>query len=245
MAHHAQATPAQRARYCHLCQDQRHALEDRNYLRQFPELRQEAIGNDHADKAANQARSTCFNPNVVRLSNTFVDRTQKYVDFLSHIHAVIARVHAASQNLRKSPAFSIDPDRHIISIGDKVLHTTPDIPHDLQDVPIRLKAVKKLVDQHLAKAGSLMFGFAQLLSHHTFATSPSRPGYTWLEFLLLSIAASPNPAAIYTSTTATPAKKLSHLIREFTNKAKTFLKFAYTPAVGAPSLGQTCDSSSR
>ena len=146
-------------------------MEDHAYLRRFPELRQEAIGNDQADKAANKARTTCFNPNVVRLSNALVDRTKKYTVFLSHVHAIIARVHAASQDLRKSPAFSIDPDRHTTSVGDKVLHTPPTIPHDLHDVPIRLKTSKKLVEEHLAKAGPLMVG---LLNYCLTTHLPSR-----------------------------------------------------------------------
>ena len=77
-----------------------------------------------------------------------------------------------------------------------------------------------------------MIGFAQLLSHHRFATSPSCSGFTWLEFLLLSIAASPNPAEVFTSSSAEPARKLMHLVREFTTKAKHYLKFAYTPEFG-------------
>ena len=135
-----------------------HALEDHAFLRRFPELRQEAIGNDQADKAAKKTRTTCFNPNVVRLSNALVDRTKKYTVFITHVHAIIARVHAASQELRKSPAFSMDPDRRTTSVGDKVLHTSPTIPPDLHHVPIRPKASKKLGDENLAKAGPLMIG---------------------------------------------------------------------------------------
>ena len=63
-----------------------HALEDHAFLRRFPELREEALGNDQADKAAKHARTTCFNPHVVRLSNTFAERTGKYTHNSSPIY---------------------------------------------------------------------------------------------------------------------------------------------------------------
>ena len=209
-----------------------HALEDHAFLRRHPELRQEAIGNDKADNAAKQARATCFNSHVVRLSDTLAERTGKYTLFIKHVQAIISRVHAASQELGQTPAFNLDPDRRVIAVGVTVQHTAPVIPHDLHSIPVQLKASKRLVDEHLTKAGPLMIGFAQLLSHHRFATSPSCSGFTWMEFLLLSIAASPNPAAVFTSGSAEPARKLMHLVREFTNKAKQYLKFAYTPEFG-------------
>ena len=59
-----------------------HALEDPSFLRKFPELRQEAIGNDQADKAAKHAGTICFNPNVVKLSDVLVKRTDKYTQFM-------------------------------------------------------------------------------------------------------------------------------------------------------------------
>ena len=208
-----------------------HALEDPSFLRRFPELRQEALGNDQADKAARHARTTCFDPNVVRLSDVLAERTDKYIQLMIQVHAIIARVHAASQDLRKTPAFNMDPERRNISVGDRLLPTRPASPLGLHYAPLRAKASKKLVDTHLAETGPLMIGFAQLLSHHTFAVSPSCSGFTWLELLLLSIAASPNPASVFTSNTAAPSKKLAHLIRDFTNKARTYLKFAYTPDI--------------
>ena len=150
---------------------------------------------------------------------------------MKHVHAIITRVHEASQAVRKTPAFNMDPERRSINVGDRLLHTRPISPLDLHFAPLRAKASTKLIDTHLSKAGPLMTGFAQLLSHHSCAASPCHSGFTWLELLLLSIAASPNPTTIYVSNSAAPTKKLAHLLRDFTNKARTYLKFAYTPDV--------------
>ena len=186
--------------------------EDPSFLRRFSELRQEALGNDQADKAARHARSICFNPNVIRLSDVLAERTEKYTLFMKHVHAIITRVHEVPQALRKTPAFTMDPERRGICIGDRVLHTRPTLPPDLHFAPLRAKASTRLVSIHLNDAGPLIVGFAQLLSHHSFAASPHCAGFTWLELLLLSIAASPNLASIYISNNAAPTKKLAHLL---------------------------------
>ena len=61
-----------------------HALENPSFLQRFPELREEALGNDQADKAARHAKPICFQPNVVRLSDILAERTADYTIFMKH-----------------------------------------------------------------------------------------------------------------------------------------------------------------
>ena len=46
-----------------------HALEDPQYMRENPELRDDAIGNDCADKAAKRVREACLEPAVIQLKH--------------------------------------------------------------------------------------------------------------------------------------------------------------------------------
>ena len=92
---------------------------------------------------------------------------------------------------------------------------------------LHAKASRRLVMDHLRTSAPAVSGFAQLLSNHYFAASTASAGLTWLELFILSVAASHNPAGIYMSQTAAPAKKLSYLLREFVTQAKRYLEFAY------------------
>ena len=64
----------------------------------------------------------CFEPAVIQLSTTFADRMRSYIDFLKKIHVIIIRVHEASQRIRLSPAFALDPDRRGLRAGDRLTH---------------------------------------------------------------------------------------------------------------------------
>ena len=153
---------------------------------------------------------------------------------MKHVHAIIIRVHEASQRIRMSPAFALDPERRMLQVGDRLTHIPPTTPTDLDFRPLQPKASSTLLSRHLDTSADAVSGLAQLLSYHSVATVNSHSGLTWLELLVLSIASSSTPAAIVQTHTANPAKRIASLLRKFISKAKAFVKFAY--AAGAQNL---------
>eukprot|EP00973_Karenia_brevis_P068483 9524536-Karenia_brevis.AAC.1 len=77
-------------------------------MKAHPELLDEAVGNDRADKAAKAARSEFYNSNIVRLGHLLAKRTDGYTFFIKQLHAVICRVHVASQLIKASPAHGLE-----------------------------------------------------------------------------------------------------------------------------------------
>ena len=93
-------------------------------MRAHPELREEASGNDHADKAASRVRESCFQPAAIPLSGVLAARTTAYISFIKHVHAIIVRVHDAAQRVRTAPAFALDPERQVFKVGDRLTQTS-------------------------------------------------------------------------------------------------------------------------
>ena len=77
---------------------------NRDYLRQHPELRDEARHNNKADEIADQARLHFFHPNMRRLSELLCARHDAYVKIVHAIMLVISRVHIVAQELRTAHA---------------------------------------------------------------------------------------------------------------------------------------------
>eukprot|EP00973_Karenia_brevis_P015591 2133380-Karenia_brevis.AAC.1 len=84
-----------------------HAFATLGYLDAHPHLRAQAYHNDYVDRLAEDAYAASYDKNMIDLSNMLYTRHHQYVDFVKQVHLIIARVHIASQNLLKTPAFQL------------------------------------------------------------------------------------------------------------------------------------------
>ena len=77
-------------------------------MREHPELQQEAILNNIADRIADATRSHFHHLELVKPSDALVVRHAKYVLFVRAVHSIIGRIHLASQAIRKPPAHRLE-----------------------------------------------------------------------------------------------------------------------------------------
>eukprot|EP00973_Karenia_brevis_P094568 12423157-Karenia_brevis.AAC.1 len=201
-----------------------HAMEDHDFLLKHPELRYQAVQNDRADAIAKGAKFTFYHPSLVKLSAVLGKRLDAYVDFLSSIFAIIARVHQAAQRLRKSPAFQLQHPE--LSVPTYITFSAPLYIDDLSFRPLGFKCTGHMVNRYLGDAPPSITGLKRLLTCCLFAADDSRSGLTWLELFLLSIAFCDAPLSLIRSDTARSQKLLVHQLREFAAQATLFLKFA-------------------
>eukprot|EP00973_Karenia_brevis_P089378 12392253-Karenia_brevis.AAC.1 len=122
------------------------------------------------------------------------------------IHDVIARMYKALDKLRNSDAFKLTQNN-----ADKYITTTP--PSFLaahQGSPLSFKINPNYYNYHYNKSTPMGQGFLTLLRNTKVAPVPvGQVGVTWLELLLLSLAASPNPRATEMRRSATSAVAIS------------------------------------
>ena len=64
------------------------------------------------------------------------------------------------------------------------------------------KVTHAMHQHYLHSSSSVVHGFAQLLTHCTFACASHTSGLTWLELFLLSVAFSTNPLSVVQSDSA-------------------------------------------
>eukprot|EP00973_Karenia_brevis_P031812 4389067-Karenia_brevis.AAC.1 len=74
-----------------------------------------------------------------------------------------------------------------------IITTPPPYLNDTQAQPLTLKINQRFYNYHYKKATPTMQGFMELLLRLRFAPAPNgAAGITWIELLLLAMAASPN-----------------------------------------------------
>eukprot|EP00973_Karenia_brevis_P034349 4738558-Karenia_brevis.AAC.1 len=114
--------------------------------------------------------------------------------------------------LRNSEAFKLlakKPAAHVI--------TKPPVYFDDNATqPLKLKINIKCYNYHYNKASPAAQGFLTLLKYNKFAPVPKKTsGLTWLELLLLSLAASPNPKTTEMRRTATRSPTIGIQVTRF------------------------------
>ena len=80
-----------------------HAIEDKRFLGEHPELKKKAIMNNIADNVADGARHHFHHPKLVQLATVLERGHTQNVKFVRAIQSTIGRVHLASQTIRKTP----------------------------------------------------------------------------------------------------------------------------------------------
>eukprot|EP00973_Karenia_brevis_P033374 4602679-Karenia_brevis.AAC.1 len=108
--------------------------------------------------------------NVIAVAQLLAERYQQYVTFLRALHAIIIRVHKASQELKESPQFRLT--RHDLQTTAQVLFVPYTYNMTLMFHPLELKVDHLLLQGYLDTASPIIHGFAKLLLSTTFAAVP-------------------------------------------------------------------------
>ena len=133
-----------------------HALSKPEYQKQFPQLRQEAIGNNEADRYVGKAKYSFYNANHILISQLLPKREEQYAKLLRSIHNVITRVHIASQQVRATQAYKMDNNLPIATTY--VLHQLPPRHCELESQTFEFKITRELYKIILPKVQRPLLG---------------------------------------------------------------------------------------
>eukprot|EP00973_Karenia_brevis_P025665 3540850-Karenia_brevis.AAC.1 len=111
-------------------------------MEEHPDRLEEAQHNDHADRIAKDAKGKFYNPNLIRLSSLFADRTDNYLCFIQSIHRIIVRVFLATQVVRHSKAFQLE--RPTLEMSKFVHFASPCFDDHLIYAPLAFKISNRM-----------------------------------------------------------------------------------------------------
>eukprot|EP00973_Karenia_brevis_P066248 9207529-Karenia_brevis.AAC.1 len=91
------------------------------------------------------------------------------------------------------------------------------------------KVDQKMMDKHLDSAPPVIQGFHKLMIHTTYHKTPvaDYPGVTWLELLLLSLAASGKHDETLGTNVARKRKSIKLTLQQFICQVREHISFAY------------------
>eukprot|EP00973_Karenia_brevis_P047893 6647286-Karenia_brevis.AAC.1 len=162
-----------------------------------------------------------------RLSDLLSTRRLSYIDFISQVHLIIARVYIAAQSLKSSPAFVLS--RPALQTPEFVTFVSPPYTSHLMFLALSYKAHAQMIDLYLASAPACIVGFHTLISSHRVSCSGASAGLSWLELYILSVALVDSAVSLTHGCTAAAAKTIAAQLSEFTTHAHHFVHFALPP----------------
>eukprot|EP00973_Karenia_brevis_P055279 7685544-Karenia_brevis.AAC.1 len=219
-----------------------HAYEDREYMesiRNDPKQLYDAMQNEKADRIAGAARDHFYNKNVIDLSNLLAERQEAYTKFVHAVHSILLRTYFASQALKEHVAFkAITPELSAPAPihYQPALNSTPS--HTFQ---LEFKVDQTLMNKYLDTTSPTIRGMHKIMVHTTQHRLPTtdNPGITWLELLLLSLAASGQHLSILGVNIANKRKSIKLTLQQFIGQARNYIGFAFTTSTAV--VFSTCD----
>ena len=187
-----------------------HAIEDKQYMRDHHEVRNEAIMNNTADNIADAARNHVHHLELVKFALVLERRHTQYVQFVRALHYIIGRVHLASQTIRKTPAYMM---AHLEQSLPPIITFTPCLLDDrLFFERLFFKCTECMLSHYLESQLGIVVGFARLLTRCSFACTTATSALTWIELMYLAIAMTDAPMSHVKSSTAR-TQKIIHQVR--------------------------------